>query len=214
MEKIKAYRFDSIEEFNTIINIIGAHNIAYIPLAYEIHNDSGYLYESNAGGGWTSADNLDDYTYHDKVEVLFKDLKSPPLSLEQQLLKAATFLNKNIINVVVPTLGGNPVRQFKVTSIHLVKTVDDINTVQSKNAWGSMEKELEKNGEFAVGVSGKGFFIPLSYIKLAPKFQSLKLNDEYTARIYGDKVVVGCQTFDIDTIKKLAKVVDEFQEAN
>lgn len=211
MEKIKAYRFDSIDEFNDIISIIGEANIAYIPPMAEVYRGTGYLYGSanNSGGGWTSADNLDDDMYYDKVEVLFKDLKNlkNPLTLEQQLLKAATFLNKTVINVVNPALGGEPDERFKVTSIHLVKTVDDINTVGSNNPWGSMEKELEKNGEFAVGVSGKGFFIPLSYIEIAPKFQSLKLNDEYTAHVYEDKVVVGCQIFDIDTIKKLGKLL-------
>jgi len=41
------------------------------------------------------------------------------------------------------------------------------------------------------------------------KQNSLKLNDEYTAEIYDDKVVVGCQEFTHKSIKKLYKKLKE-----
>lgn len=35
------------------------------------------------------------------------------------------------------------------------------------------------------------------------KFLEVKLNGNYTAQVYADKVVVGCQEFSIDVVKKL-----------
>jgi hypothetical protein len=34
-------------------------------------------------------------------------------------------------------------------------------------------------------------------------FVEVKLNDNYIARVYSDGIVVGCQEFDIDALKKL-----------
>lgn len=39
--------------------------------------------------------------------------------------------------------------------------------------------------------------------KYITKKIAVKLNDEYTAEVFKDKVVVGCQTFPIDIIQKL-----------
>lgn len=42
---------------------------------------------------------------------------------------------------------------------------------------------------------------------VVPEFKEHKLNDTYTAKIYDDRVEVGCQTFTKDTIKQLAKLL-------
>ena len=38
----------------------------------------------------------------------------------------------------------------------------------------------------------------------------VRLNDEYTAEVYKDKVVVGCQTFTIEQIKKILDVAVKY----
>lgn len=47
------------------------------------------------------------------------------------------------------------------------------------------------------------------FIKWVPKVKEIKLNDNYTAQVYKDKVVVGCQTFDKDVINKIIKAQSE-----
>lgn len=45
-----------------------------------------------------------------------------------------------------------------------------------------------------------------------PTTTKVKLNDEFTAEIYDDKVVVGCQEFTHKSIKRLYKKLKEFQD--
>lgn len=45
-------------------------------------------------------------------------------------------------------------------------------------------------------------------IKLAPKSKTVKLNETYTAEVFKDKVVVGCQEFPYEVIKEIVKSHD------
>lgn len=54
-------------------------------------------------------------------------------------------------------------------------------------------------------------FFVLEVVKSKPAFVKVKLNDEYTAEVYSDKIVVGCQTFDTSIARNLLKAVDKMK---
>ena len=58
---------------------------------------------------------------------------------------------------------------------------------------------------------GYPFFI-LQVIKSAPKSILIKLNAEYTAEVFTDIVIVGCQIFPISVIDELATAVAEIKK--
>lgn len=42
-----------------------------------------------------------------------------------------------------------------------------------------------------------------------PAFVEVKLNDEHTAKVYKDRVEVGCQSFPVDVVGKLAEALEK-----
>jgi hypothetical protein len=62
-------------------------------------------------------------------------------------------------------------------------------------------------GSPSTGTSSIPFYA--KFIKLVPKVKEIKLNDNYTAQVYKDKVVVGCQTFNKDAIDKIVEAQSE-----
>lgn len=69
-------------------------------------------------------------------------------------------------------------------------------------------KEVDKSG-VCVYVNIAGLFaVPINHPDLKvydkPKFEEVKLNGDYTAKVYKDKVEVGCQTFPVSIINDLA----------
>ena len=60
-----------------------------------------------------------------------------------------------------------------------------------------------------------GWNIPitcLEVISTKPKSVNVRLNSEYTAEVHKDKIVVGCQEFDIDILDKLFDALTEVSE--
>jgi hypothetical protein len=44
-----------------------------------------------------------------------------------------------------------------------------------------------------------------------PEYIEVKLNDSYTAKIYKNKIKVGCQEFPIEIVEKLKKALGELK---
>jgi hypothetical protein len=57
-----------------------------------------------------------------------------------------------------------------------------------------------------------GFVFPaqvLEFVSRAPEYKEMKISKDYSAKVYADKIVVGCQTISITNFKKLQKLVNE-----
>jgi hypothetical protein len=57
-----------------------------------------------------------------------------------------------------------------------------------------------------------GFVFPaqtIEFVKRAPEYKEMKISRDYSAKVYADKIEVGCQTISITNFKKLQKLVDE-----
>jgi len=71
-------------------------------------------------------------------------------------------------------------------------------------------------GEAGVRVSIKGIaglsYYPaqsIKFISRAPKFKEMKISKDYNAKVYPDRIEVGCQTITMENFKKLQKLVAE-----
>lgn len=62
-----------------------------------------------------------------------------------------------------------------------------------------------KDHEFCVVCVDGAVCVPFESITVL-NYEELKISDQYTAQVYKDKVVVGCQTIPIDTVKELIKL--------
>jgi hypothetical protein len=60
-----------------------------------------------------------------------------------------------------------------------------------------------KNSGYCVAVCGSHRSIPVRNVEIAPNDVKIKLNDDYTATVSKDSIVVGCQTFSPDILQKL-----------
>ena len=68
------------------------------------------------------------------------------------------------------------------------------------------EYEIHEYGLSYATISDWGVPITcLEVVSTKPKSIKVKLNDTYTAEVYEDKIVVGCQTFSIDVVDLICK---------
>jgi hypothetical protein len=65
-----------------------------------------------------------------------------------------------------------------------------------------------KTHEFCVVCTDSGVCVPFESVTPLGEYKELKISDEYTAKVYEDKVVVGCQTIPLDTVKELIKLAE------
>jgi len=60
-----------------------------------------------------------------------------------------------------------------------------------------------------------GFVFPaqtIEFVKRAPEYKKMKISKDYSAKVYADKIEVGCQTILITDFKKLQKLVNEMSK--
>lgn len=72
---------------------------------------------------------------------------------------------------------------------------------------GFVEKYLDTHEFCVVCIDG---YVSIPFEKVTPEeeYKELKISDEYTAKVYEDKVEVGCQTIPLDTVKELIKLAE------
>lgn len=49
----------------------------------------------------------------------------------------------------------------------------------------------------------------LEFVSRGPEYKEMKISKDYSAKVYADKIKVGCQTISIEDFKKLQKLVNE-----
>lgn len=72
---------------------------------------------------------------------------------------------------------------------------------------GRAQDSFKRNG-FAICLNGGGITIPVEDLDLAPEVVTIKLTKDYDAKIYADRVEVGCQTIPLDKLKELLKLAE------
>lgn len=123
----------------------------------------------------------------------FKLVENDLPSIEEQIKLAKSYLHKN----VRPIAGGDEGIVFEIL-VHIKKP----------NSSGGVMDFYKEHGYCVEVKYSKHWALPVTELQLSPEFKELKLNNSYTAKIYPDKVVVGCQEFSIETIKELAKLIN------
>jgi hypothetical protein len=51
----------------------------------------------------------------------------------------------------------------------------------------------------------------IKFISKGPKFKEMKISKDYTAKVYADRIEVGCQTITMVNFEKLQKLVKEIR---
>lgn len=193
-EKIKCYRFDSKTEFSQLLEKYGNGYFAHVPeIPTRREEFSGYLYKKSeiCSGGWTSAKDitLDPNAYVNHVAISFADAMDLGNKMEGQIEIAKSLLGKTV--------------KFETNVEFTVKDIKVLFSDTQPNVTANTSKVLKTQG-FVVVVTNGIHFVSVTDVRLAPEFIDFKLNDSYSAKIYKDKVVVGCQTFTKEVVLALA----------
>ena len=64
-------------------------------------------------------------------------------------------------------------------------------------------------------IAGPNYNFPaqsLQLVRRKPEYKEMKISKDYSAKIYSDKIEVGCQTITIENFRKLQKLVDEMDK--
>jgi hypothetical protein len=85
-------------------------------------------------------------------------------------------------------------------------------------AVGKRGKVLSEPKEHGVKIEIDGmdeYYYPaqsIKFISKAPKFKEMKISKDYSAKVYADRIEVGCQTITMENFKKLQKLVAEVKK--
>jgi hypothetical protein len=182
-----AYKFNNIEEKNTLVNRHGVGHFDYVPSDEELSRymaREGYLFHGSGSGCWTSGDPDKDF----KI-VEFENV----MSLEKQIELAKSFIGKNVEY-------NDGALSYKVEKVNVVLSIQE--ALGLKICSNLVKDEIQNKG-YAVVLSDDNFAHPVELVKLTTKSKEVVLNDRYTAKVYTDKIKVGCQTFPISILDEL-----------
>ena len=115
-------------------------------------------------------------------------------TLEDDIKKATSFLGKKV--------------KFCNNSCPIVKFCV-YTTTPSPEASILTLTEFHKNGYVVALFADDTCNFPVSEAELFPEMIEVPLTDDYTAKVYPDKVVVGCQTITKDTFDKVSEAFNE-----
>lgn len=122
----------------------------------------------------------------------------PKQTIEEQLKYAKSLVGRTVkYNISKPSKSNASI------------TVESYNIIISGVSSGCVDSVVERDG-YCVYISSGVFSIPIECVtKIMPDYKELKLNDQYTANVYKDKVEVGCQTFTINQVKEILKLSED-----
>lgn len=115
------------------------------------------------------------------------------MSIENKIALAKSFIGKSVI-------GGMTKRLYIPNRIDIVTSLDDAKRLKVSS---DVVKNQFKMDDIVVVLSDDYLSFPVEMVKLAPESKTVKLNENYEANVYQDKIVVGCQTFPISILEEL-----------
>lgn len=155
----------------------------------EIQNDEWEYYVNGATAGF------DSYHY-----VELEAITRP--SLEDQIDLAKEMVGKKY--------SWNGGREVTIKSWHVT------NSPSHKNHGGLVVDEVLEFGVSVYLLTNENSQFPVLNKDLveyvAPLYKEVRINASYSAKVYKDKIEVGCQTFDIDILEDLIKASREISE--
>lgn len=141
-------------------------------------------------------------------------VKNSDLSLDQHVRNADKLLNSghplvdnpDMYNKMSGYSSDSKIRKFNYVSIRYKgdgKAPAVVSNFINRN-----------NRQFCVTLSDGESYVPYELLMVKPKkeFVEVELNSRYTAEVYKDKIVVGCQTFPTSILDKLADALEEIEK--
>jgi len=130
------------------------------------------------------------------------------ISIEEQIELAKSYVGKRVTyNSIIITTG-----QVKSWSIRGGEEFKDFFISPSPHSLVSME--IKETGFCVCLNMASGAAIPIRMVSLVvePEFYEVKLNNNFKAKVYKDKIEVGCQTFPIAVLKDMKEALDNFKK--
>lgn len=181
---------------------------------------------SDSSGGWTGEPSSFDHHWH-RIET------APAPEIPNPAWRATlTYLNDSIKEQDTMTITTQDAykalfEDFKArvpvgSTVRLVRhwTNEDASRWGSDRLTGTMRDHFpvgtEMEIQYYIGLNAyyDGWAFPitcLEVVKAKPAYQTVRLNDQYSAEVYKDKITVGCQTFDADVVGKLIEALTELR---
>lgn len=114
------------------------------------------------------------------------------LSTDEKIALAESYVGKKVI------YQGETIR---ITDWKFVKKNESSSVIVNENA--------DKNG-FCIAVQTRGRSFPVEDVTLASEIiTTVELSSSYTAEVYSDKVVVGCQTISKDKVEQIWNAMND-----
>ena len=114
--------------------------------------------------------------------------------MEEQVKLAKSYIGKTVSSVK------DGVITHKVEKVNVVLSIKE--AMKLKICSILVQDEIQNKG-YAVVVSDDILAYPVELVKLTAKSKEVVLNESYTAKVYSDKIEVGCQTFPISILDEL-----------
>lgn len=121
------------------------------------------------------------------------ELIGSTLSIEEQIILAKSYIGKTVASGCI---------KYAISKVNVVLTESEAINLGIASYY--VLDDISKNG-FSVVVSDVSHANPVLSVELSIEFEKVKLNDSYTAEVFKDKLVVGCQTFPISILDELVK---------
>jgi len=144
--------------------------------------------------GKTIGDNVILYTHNDFILVtdINKKKKDMTPTIEEQLKLARSYVNEKVFS-----------ERGSFFTVESVAVLFKGAIPEEFNSRAVSEKL--QNNDSCVVVRGSGYTVPVEEVTLVERFKRVQLNSEYSAKVYKDKIVLGCQTFDFSVINDIVE---------
>jgi hypothetical protein len=137
--------------------------------------------------------------YYEKVKI------ATP-TLEDKIQRAKDLIGKKVL-FTAQSIG---VVKTKVASWHVTST-----TPPALDERSLIYKYLQDNDACVYVVLGNNSHVPVDSERLEvivePEYKEVDLNGSYTAKVYKDKIEVGCQTFNVSILEELIQAHKELK---
>jgi hypothetical protein len=157
----------------------------------------------------------DSFTYDVNDEYIIVNLSHGDVKLTNHKGEDVGWWDANRFDVVAQP---DYLAQFKEAQALIGKTVEGSSytgfLVKSVELYlsGRPSSVLVENylndHDFCVVLKNNFRSVPFEGAKIVNDFKELKISDDYTAKIYKDKVEVGCQTIPISTVEEIIKLAN------
>jgi len=150
-------------------------------------------------------DTIGNWSYKDNLELV-TTIKQTSMSIHAQLMKESTLKIGDVVKVT-----------HKVPSYNLGWEVcwdSAMNIIVGQEV--TVVSNVDNSGFYCKSKSQGSWNFPVQVLefvrKSKPEFLEMKISKDYDAKVYKDRIEVGCQTITMENFKKLQKLVAEINK--